>query len=98
MKISEVVRDVNAHILDLDCAIDADSNRAIARISFKNMAYGVITAIKFNAQGFNSFGDTIKINNKEKFYLVIQDIRINKNDQANDLSAILPDPSIRQIV
>ncbi len=79
--------DINAHIEDIKCEIVVENGSAIAVISFKNLGYGDITAIKFNAVGYNSFGDIVAIGNKEKFYLIIQDTTIKKNEVANNLKA-----------
>lgn len=89
--------DINAHIEDLKCEISVNNENAIAKISFANLDYGDITAIKFNACGYNSFGDNVPVNGKEKFFLIIQDILIGKNEVATDLKAQLPNPDIRKL-
>ena len=93
----EKILDVNAHIEDLQCEIDVNGNDAVARISFSNLGYGDITAIKFNAQGYNSFGDIVPVNGKDKFFLIIQNIVIAKNESIMNLKAKLPDANIRKL-
>ena len=90
--------DINAHIEDLKCEIVVENGDAIAVISFRNLGYGDITSIKFNAIGYNSFGDIVPIGNKEKFFLIIQDIMIRKNEQTTGLKAKLPEPDVRKLV
>ena len=89
--------DVNAHIKSLKSDVICENGIATAHVSFENIGYGVITAIKFNAVGFNSFGDIVPIGGKDKFFLIIQDICVQKNGSAVDLKAKLPNPDIRKL-
>lgn len=89
--------DINAHITNIECKVSGDGDFSKAVISFDNLGYGIITAVKFNAQGYNSFGDTVQINGKDKFFLVIQDIRIDKNSRAAELKARIPSGDIRKL-
>lgn len=98
MKSTTINYDINAHIEDIKCEIITKGGNAIAVISFKNLGYGDITAIKFNAIGYNSFGDIVSIGNREKFFLIIQDIIIKKNERTNNLKAKLPSFDIRKLV
>lgn len=97
MKRVQKTIDINAHIENLQCEISADNGNAIAKISFTNLGYGDITAIKFNACGYNSFGDIVPVNGKDKFFLIIQDMTIKRNEIATDLKATLPNPDIKKI-
>ena len=72
--------DLNAHVNNIECQIETANNIAKAVIAFDNLGYGTITAIKFIAQGFNSFGDAVKVNGQDKFFLIIQDISIEKSN------------------
>ena len=81
--------DLNAHVNNIECQIETANNIAKAVIAFDNLGYGTITAIKFIAQGFNSFGDAVKVNGQDKFFLIIQDISIEKNCHAENLRATL---------
>jgi hypothetical protein len=98
MKTIEKVIDVNAYIENLKCDVNIESGSVVAKIGFTNLAYGTITAIKFNAQGFNSFGDVVAVKGKGNFFLIIQDINIGKNEIAENLSVSLPDEGIRKLV
>lgn len=89
--------DINAHIVNINCEVGYDDDTSKALISFDNLGYGIITAIKFNAKGYNSFGDVVQVNGKEKFFLIIQDISIEKNCAAKDLKAKLPNGDIRKL-
>ena len=95
MKSTTWCYDINAHIENINCEIVTENSNAVAVISFENLGYGDITAVKFNAVGYNSFGDIVPIGNKEKFFLIIQDIMIKKNEKANNLKAKLPASDIR---
>ncbi len=97
MKAIEKVIDINAHIENLKCDVYNNNGSTIANISFDNLGDGDITAIKFNACGYNSFGDVVPINGKEKFLLIIQDITIKKNERAKDLKAKLPSEDIKKM-
>lgn len=90
--------DLNAHIENIECKIEIVNNIAKAVIAFDNLGYGTITAIKFIAQGFNSFGDVAKVNGHDKFFLIIQDISIEKNCHAENLRATLPNGDIRKLI
>lgn len=98
MKSTTWCYDINAHIENINCEIVTENSNAVAVISFENLGYGDITAVKFNAVGYNSFGDIVPIGNKEKFFLIIQDIMIKKNEKANNLKAKLPASDIRKLV
>ncbi len=89
--------DLNAHIENVKCEIHAESNCTKALISFQNLGFGDITAIKFIATGYNTFGDIVKINNNDKFYIIIQDICIEKNGIADNLKVTLPSDEIRKL-
>ena len=90
--------DLNAHVNNIECQIETANNIAKAVIAFDNLGYGTITAIKFIAQGFNSFGDAVKVNGQDKFFLIIQDISIEKNCHAENLRATLPNGDIRKLI
>lgn len=89
--------DMNAHIENLKYEIIMENGNAVANISFTNLGYGDITAIKFNACGYNSFGDVVPVREKDKFFLVIQDIIIRKNQSVTNLKAKLPNPDMKKL-
>ena len=97
MKPITVSVDVNAHINNITCSVTKTNNQAIAEISFENLGFGDITAIKFNAIGYNSFGDIVKVNEKDQFFLIVQDVLIKKNTNAEGIIAALPNNEIRRI-
>lgn len=90
--------DLNAHIENIKCEIVTENNNVTAVISFRNLGYGDITAVKFNAVGYNSFGDVVSIGSKERFFLIIQDIMVKKNENADNLRAKLPVSDIRKLI
>ena len=89
--------DINAHIEDIMCDVVTENGDSVAVVSFSNLGYGDITAVKFNATGYNSFGDLVPVSNKEKFFLIIQDIMIKKNEKAENLKARLPVSDIKKL-
>ena len=88
--------DLNANILYLKHEIVADTNKTQARIEFRNMAYGTITAVKFEAQGYNAFGDVIQIAGKPTFDIVAQDLVIAPK-RYTKLDSVLPSQDIRKL-
>lgn len=97
MRKERVFIDENAHIQNLCCEVNLDGGIPKATISFDNLGYGVITAIKFCAQGFNAFNDIVLIEGKGSFFLIVQDISIDKNSYAEGLTVQLPDSDIRRL-
>lgn len=98
MKESKLWIDINAHVANITCYINIDSTGPTATISFDNLGTGAITAIKFNATGYDSFGDVIQVNNRNQFFLIIQDIHIPKNSSAKGLKAKMPNSNMRKLV
>ena len=88
--------DMNANILYLKHEIVADTSKTQARIEFRNMAYGTITAVKFEAKGYNAFGDEIQIDGKPTFDIVVQDLAIAPKKYAS-LNYVLPRQDIRKL-
>lgn len=97
MKSLKRTYDINAHIENVVCDIDVKDGLAIAKISFVNLGYGDITAIKFIARGYNSFGDLVLVNGKENFWLIIQDVLVKKNSSLSDVKVNLPNSDIRKV-
>ena len=88
--------DMNANILYLKHEIVADTSKTQARIEFRNMAYGTITAVKFEAKGYNAFSDVIQIAGKPTFDIVAQDLNIAPKKYAK-LDSVLPSKDIRKL-
>ena len=97
MKEVEKIIDINAHIEHLSWTIITEGEAAIVKISFDNLGFGDITAIKFNACGYNAFGDIVPVNGRDKFFLIIQDFRVNKNEKATDLKVKIPNAYIKKL-
>lgn len=94
MKQTKLILDINAHISNIECNI---SNEGNAIISFDNIIGKTITAVKFNAKGYNSFGDIVPVNGNEKFFLIIQDINIEMNSHSGNLKATMPNSDIKKL-
>lgn len=89
--------DVNAHIANIFCDIAVDGNNSTVSISFDNITNKAITAVKFNATGYNTFGDIVPVNEKNNFFVIIQDIKIDGNSHIAGLKAKIPNEEIRKI-
>lgn len=70
--------DINAHIENLRYEVKVTEGVPVLWVSFDNLGDGTITAIKFTAHGYNSFGDKVQVDGKDDFPVIIQDIRIEK--------------------
>lgn len=97
LKSTKIEIDVNAHIENLKCDIVKQNDGAYAIIAFDNLGYGNISAIKFDACGYNSFGDIVNVNGQEKFFLIVQDVDIKRNEHVTDLRAKLPNADIKKL-
>lgn len=97
MNSAKIQVNINAHINNLKCDIIKQNEEAYAILQFDNLGYGSISAIKFDACGFNSFGDVVLVNEQEKFFLIVQDIEIEKNEQVTALKAKLPNSDIKRL-
>lgn len=93
MKEVQKTIDVNANIKNIQCKIQ--KQRVV--VSFDNLGYGTVTAVKFNAQAFNAFNDVVKINGREKFFFVFQDISVLPNCHC-ELKTALPNANIKNLV
>lgn len=97
LKSTKIDIDVNAHIEKLKCDIVKQNDEAYAIIAFDNLGFGNISAIKFDACGYNSFGDIVNVNGQEKFFLIVQDVDIKRNEHVTDLKAKLPNADIKKL-
>lgn len=89
--------DLNAHVENLSCTISVENKKPYGIISFTNLGYGTLSAIKLIAKGFNSFGDQIAINGKGEFFIILQDLNIPANTEVTNIKVDLPDISIRKV-
>lgn len=89
--------DVNAHITNIKYQILSEPDGVKAIISFDNLGYGIITAVKFNAKGYNSFGDLVPVSGQENFLMIIQDICVEKNSAIKDIKVKLPNNDIKKL-
>ena len=87
--------DINAHIKNISVCIDSASSQAT--VSFENLGYGTIKAVKFKAKGYNDFQDIITIDGKEEFFIVIQDLNVIPNCKSKDIKINLPSNEIKRI-
>lgn len=97
MKTTIKTLDVNAHITNIKAQVITENDGIKTKISFDNLGYGTITAVKFNAKGYNSFGDIVSVSGKDNFLIILQDINIPENSIAYDINVKLPNPEIRKI-
>lgn len=93
----KIIVDFNAHIINIECIVKKDNNSTYALISFENLGFGTITAVKFSAKGYNSFDELTQINRKDTFILIIQDLNVPPNTLVNNLKAIMPNNDIKKL-
>lgn len=89
--------DINAHIANLKSDVVKQKEEAYVMLEFDNLGYGSISAIKFEACGFNSFGDVVLVHGQEKFFLIVQDITIERNEHVKSLKAKLPNGDMKRL-
>lgn len=89
--------DINSEISDLFYEIKIENNIPFVYISFKNIAKSTMTAIKFLAKGYNSFGDVININGKDNFLIMLQDLSIDTDKSIKPIKIQLPNTEIRTV-
>lgn len=98
MKRRHIMVDLNAHISNARCTIEINDGNPVAQISFHNLSFGTITAIKFKAKGYNCFGDNIIIDGRETFTIVLHDLNIAEKTICEKGNISLPSPEIRTLV
>lgn len=89
--------DFNAHIDSLECNVIVEDNKPYGFVSFTNLGYGTLSAVKFIAMGYNSFGDEVLVNGKEYFFIILQDLNIQINTRYSDVKIKIPNDDIRRI-
>lgn len=91
--------DLNAPIEIINYEIVVDQNlNAGFNISFRNLNIGVVTAVKFEVIGLNSFNEIIQINEKDSFISMIQDLNVYQgNTYESDIPISLPSKDIRKL-
>lgn len=87
--------DLNARIVNLEYIVEARDGIPYCVIGFKNLYYGTIKAIRFNAEGFNYFSESILVDGKKNFKLMIQDLNVSEGESISGIKVGLPDSNIR---
>lgn len=96
MKRVEKKVDFNAHFSDLNPKLYRENDKNFLRIRLKNVSGKEISSITFEAKGYDYFGDTIKVGEKESFSIVIEALKLKTGEfLENDSIAIADD--IRKI-
>lgn len=93
----EITYDSNAHIGNLSYRMIVSEDRPYALVSFENLGFGDITAIKLTAVGYNSFGDIVQVNGADSFFLIAQSLDIARNASAKDIKIVLPSREIHRL-
>ena len=91
----KICLDTNAHIKNISAHID--STLPQATVSFENLGFGTIKAVKLKSKGYNDFQDIITIGGKEEFFIVIQDLSVLPNTKSKDIKVNLPSNEIKRI-
>ena len=91
--------DLNAPIEIIDYEIVTDQNSNVGfNICFRNLYEGIITAVKFEIRGLNSFDEIIQINGNGSFISILQDLHVNQGDiYENNAPISLPSKEIRKL-
>ena len=91
--------DINAKVRVQAWDIEKNSEENIyLKLNVLNTTSDVITALSIIAKGFDSFNNPVLINNKEKFSVLVQDLRLLPNKYQEIPNKIsLPDSNIRKI-
>lgn len=89
--------DINSEIRELSYEIKIENSIPFVYVSFKNVAKTTMTAIKFLAKGYNSFGDVININGKDNFLIMLQDLSIDTDKSIKPIKIQLPNAEIRTV-
>lgn len=97
MRIVEKTFDTNALIENISYKIDVRAGVPYATITFDNSGYGDITAVKFTASGYNTFGDVITVNGSPTFTIIVQDIKVPANKKGFSTTVSLPHNDIRTL-
>ena len=87
---------LNERITNLKSEVIIENQSAYANIKFRNLAYGIIRAIKFECTGYNSLGEIVEVDGCKTFSLVCQDLKIATRGTAI-VKVLLPNNNIRQI-
>ena len=93
----QIKLDMNSAISELSYEIKIENNIPFVYVSFRNVAKSTMTAIKFLAKGYNSFGDIININGKDNFLIMLQDLSIYTDKSIKPIKIQLPNAEIRTI-
>ncbi|GAA0116366.1 ankyrin repeat domain-containing protein [Clostridium senegalense] len=84
-------------VLEWDILSKNDGN-IYFNILFRNLYQGVISAIKLELQGFNSFNEVVKVEGKDTFICYIQDLDGQLGCEFNNRNPVpLPEKDIRKL-
>lgn len=75
--------DLNARIIDVEYEIKSNDNIKTVVLSFKNLNYGTINAIKFSFRATDSFGDVITFDDGERYEVKRADLNVKPRDKVN---------------
>ena len=89
--------DLNARITDLKYSIEKENGKITFRISFTNLYFDVIKAIKFKILAYNSFDEQIRNENEDYFIVTEQDLNVKPGQSTSSVSFKSPNDEIRRI-
>lgn len=75
--------DINAHIIDLFFTIKSDGDSKKLEISFRNLNYGVITAVRMIIKATDSFGDKVLFDDTYDYEIKRADLKIKPGNKAS---------------
>lgn len=97
MRKIEFWQNYNEHITEIFATVSAEGEEPKANICFTNLGYGTVDSVKLMARGYNSFGELVKVDGEDKFFILLQDLNVKKNTKAEKSNISLPDNSIRRL-
>ncbi|MEA4921052.1 MAG: hypothetical protein VB078_09045 [Clostridiaceae bacterium] len=97
MRKQVVTFDKNASLSNLLGNVIVSNSIAFGSIQFVNNTNKEIIAVKFNIRGYNSFGETVLINDCPAFQVMVQDLHVIPFSYSKQISVQLPSLEIRRI-
>ena len=78
--------------------VSINNNEYYFNISFRNLNQGIISAVKLEIQGFNSFNEIVKVDGEDAFECYIQDLDVQLGCEfENIVPILLPKNDIRNL-
>ena len=80
MKRIEKKVDLNAHLSEIRTELSREGEKNVVSICLKNVSGKEITSILFRAKGYDYFGDVIKVEEKDSFFIEISALHLKTGE------------------